>query len=354
VKDAANRDIGSRENEFIQVIQTIRNDLLDIAGVTSPEYEVTLIQGCGTFAVESVISSSVPATGKLLVLINGAYGRRIVQMAQMHKIQTRSVEEPDGAPLNLKRIEELLLTDSEITHVAVVHSETSTGMINDIAAVAKLVKNPSVGQARTYIVDAMSSFGCIPMTLKDSAVDHLISSANKCLQGIPGVAFVLSQREALVACKGQARSLGLDLFSQWQGLQSNGQFRFTPPVQTLLALREAINEFRDEGGIRARADRYRHNKQILSEGMEKLGFEEFLAPEYRDASYIITSYRFPDSPRFNFTDFYSRLYDRGLVIYPGKVTAADTFRIGSIGDLHADDFKRLITAIAAIKREMHI
>jgi 2-aminoethylphosphonate-pyruvate transaminase len=348
VKRAMLHDLGSRDSEFVAIVKSIRYRLLELGGVRPGEYEAVLMQGSGTFAVESVISSVIPPDGKLLVIVNGAYGRRIVQIAQTLKIDCLAVTFAEDSVPALHVIETALTVEKQITHVAVIHCETTTGLINPIEAIGRLVHD----YGRCYIVDAMSSFGAIPINLVDCAIDYLVSSANKCLEGVPGFAFVLARREALLATAGYARSLSLDLLAQWRGLEADGQFRFTPPTHVLLAFQQALDELDEEGGVEGRAQRYRANYETLVKGMRAIGFEEYLRPELQ--SYIITSFRYPTDPQFNFKDFYERLNDKGFVIYPGKVSNADCFRIGTVGRITESDVRDLVEAIRITLDEMGV
>ncbi|MGH9344321.1 MAG: 2-aminoethylphosphonate--pyruvate transaminase [Terriglobia bacterium] len=348
VKEAMLRDLGSRDIEFIGVVREIRRNLLEVGGVVDGGYEAVLMQGSGTFAVESVVSSAVPAQGKLLVLINGAYGERIAQIASVLRISVETLRyETDTIP-KAADVEAVLARDTKITHVAIVHCETTTGIINRVQEVGTVVKR----YGRVYLVDAMSSFGAIPMNLGDWGIDFLVSSANKCIEGVPGFGFALARRETLLACEGQSRSLSLDLFAQWRGLETNGQFRFTPPTHTLLAFRQALRELKEEGGIEARAARYHANYETLVAGMREIGFHEYLRP--RDQGYIITSFHYPDHPRFRFDEFYERLNRKGYVIYPGKLSGAQCFRIGNIGRIGQKDVRNLLSAIKETLEEMQI
>jgi 2-aminoethylphosphonate-pyruvate transaminase len=232
----------------------------------------------------------------------------------------------------------LLEAHPELTHVAVVHCETSTGMLNPVREIGEVVSSAG----REYIVDAMSSFGGIPFNLAEFRIDYMISSANKCLEGVPGFAFVLARRNRLLETQGRARSLSFDLLAQWQGLESGGQFRFTPPTHAILACRQAIRELEEEGGVAGRARRYAENRQVLRAGMSRLGFREYLRPEYQ--SDIITSYLYPQK-NFDFEKFYESLAGRGFVIYPGKVSNAECFRIGTIGRIYPADISNLVDAI---------
>jgi 2-aminoethylphosphonate-pyruvate transaminase len=225
--------------------------------------------------------------------------------------------------------------------VALVHCETTTGILNPIDEIAQIVKE----SGRGFIVDAMSSFGGVPIDLSRLGIDYLVSSPNKCFEGVPGFSFVLARREALKATKGRARSVSLDLLAQWEGLEENGQFRFTPPTHALLAFARALEELREEGGVSARAARYRANHETLRTGMRKIGFAEYLPVELQ--SNIITAFRYPDAPNFRFEDFYHRLRARGFVIYPGKLSRADCFRIATIGRINEQNVRDLVAAIAS-------
>ncbi|HMD84714.1 MAG TPA: 2-aminoethylphosphonate--pyruvate transaminase [Terriglobia bacterium] len=348
VKQAMLRDLGSRDFEFLAVVRDIRRRLLSLAAVSSPDYEAIPMQGSGTFALESVIGSVIPPAGKILIAVNGAYGRRLAQTASALKVTNAVIEWDERQPADPMEIERLLGSDPSFTHAAVVHCETSTGMINPVREIGEVVRE----HGRRYIVDAMSSFGGIPLHMSECGVDYLVSSANKCLEGVPGFALVLARREALLATAGWARSLSLDLLAQWKGLESSGQFRFTPPTHALLAFHQALKELEEEGGVERRAARYRANCEILLQGMRELGFEEFLRPELQ--GYIITAFCYPRHPLFNFETFYERLSEKGYVIYPGKASKADCFRIGSIGHIFPDDIRRLLIAVRQSLNEMGI
>lgn len=339
VKAAMLRDVGSRDAEFVAAVREIRALLLELAGV-SAGYGCVLMQGSGTFAIESVISSAIPRDGRLLVLINGAYGRRIAQIARVHSIAVETHETPE----NRRITPDLLPPLSGFSHVAAVHCETTTGILNPVAEIG-----PAVARAGAcFIVDAMSSFGAIPVNPGADAIDFLISSSNKCIEGVPGFAFILAKRARIDECAGRARTLSLDLHAQWCGLERDGQFRFTPPTHALLAFRQALRELAAEGGIPGRAARYRRNHEVLVTGMRELGFEAYLADE--DQSPIINTYRYPDAD-FRFEEFYSKLSDLGFVIYPGKLTQEPCFRIGTIGRITERDVASLLDAIKIMMRK---
>ncbi len=348
VKQAMLRDMGSRDEEFIEIVADIRKRLLNIGLSSEKTYTSVIMQGSGTFGIESVISSVIPVGGKILVLVNGAYGERMVQMAQIYKIPLVIQKCPENEIPDLELLEENLMADAGITHVAVVHCETTTGIINPIQEIGSIVKMFN----RIYIVDAMSSFGAYPIPVEPFGIDFLISSSNKCIEGVPGFSFIIARKEALVSIKGSARTLALDIYSQWEGLEKNGQFRFTPPVQVLEAFHQALVELEEEGGIDERGQRYRNNYEMTLQEMEKIGFSPYVSPENR--GYIITSFYYPDHPNFSFPDFYQKLSEKGCLIYPGKLSHADCFRIGHIGRLDLTDVFGLISAIKATLIEMDI
>lgn len=349
VKEAMLHDMGSRDKEFLEIVKEIRSKLLEIAGVSEEEgYDSVLMQGSGTFGVESVISTAIPADGHLLLITNGAYGDRIRQMAEVSQIKISTLCYKENIVPPYQDVEEALQNDDTITHVAIVHCETTTGIFNDINGVGQVARNHN----KIYIVDAMSSFGAVPINLKAFDIDYLISSSNKCIEGVPGFSFVIFKTVSLESCKGNARTVSLDLFSQWIEMKKSNQFRFTPPVQSILAFRKAIEELKNEGGIEKRSERYRQNYSRLIEGTEALGLETYL--DKKDQGYIITSFRFPYHPNFDFTIFYEKLHQRGQVIYQGKLSDTDCFRIGNIGQLFLEDIDCLLDAIKDVLIEMEI
>lgn len=329
------------------MIKDVRQGLLDVAGVSSSEYTTVPVQGSGTFAIESVLCSVVDKKRGVLVIANGAYGLRQTAITKAHKIPTILYECPDYQSPNLVEIEKLLQTTAkDVSHVSVVHSETTSGIVNDVEAVGILAKK----YGKRLIIDAMSSFGAYPIDFQRGGVDYLISSANKCIEGVPGFAFAICKTSSLAEAKGNSSSLALDLYAQNGGLDSNGQFRFTPPTHPLIAFATALKELKIEGGVQARGERYRTNQQTLMKGLAKLGFELYLPKEQQ--GYIISSYRWPTDSNWNFESFYSKLNERGFVIYPGKVSNADCFRIGHIGRIFPEDTERLVEAITEVCKEM--
>ncbi len=301
VKQAMLRDLGSRDAEFLEVVRKIRRRLLELAKVADGSYEAVLMQGSGTFAIESVISSVLPRDGQAA----GSDQRRLrtphgEDRADVGHSPLKPLSSPNRVRSILPKLRQALARDPAITHVGTIHCETSTGIMNPVQEVGKSVKE----RGRVFLVDAMSSFGGVPIDLADSGIDFLVSSANKCIQGVPGFGFVLARRDLLISAEGRARSLSLDLVAQWKGLESDGQFRFTPPTHALLAFWQALQELEQEGGIAGRAARYAANQRVLLEGMKELGFAAYLAPEHQ--SRIITSFRYPRHPNFDFSRFYQQ------------------------------------------------
>jgi 2-aminoethylphosphonate-pyruvate transaminase len=338
VKQAMLHDAGSWHFEFAQVVKTIREGLLRVAGV-GEDYAAVLLQGSGTYGVEAVLGSAIPAQGKALIVVNGAYGERMAKTAAVLQIPHEVFRCAESATPDPAALDSILRANPALTHVAMVHCETTTGILNPIEPIGRLVAE----HHRVFIVDAMSSFGAVPIDARGLPVDFLISSANKGLEGVPGFCFVIAPRHRLLECEGRARSLSLDLFAQWQGFEKNGQFRFTPPTHALLAFAQALREFEAEGGVPARGARYAANHATLLKAMGELGFKPFLPAACQ--SYIITAFGYPVAPSFHFPDFYRQLSDRGMIIYPGKLTQLDTFRIGTIGRLFPEDLVRLAHAV---------
>lgn len=349
VKNAANKDLGSRDIEFIQTVRFIRNKLLELCNVSQKDgYDSIIMQGSGTFGIESVISSVIPEKAILLNLINGAYGRRISKIANIHKIPTIEISSEENEYVDNSKIIEILKKTPEITHISVVHCETTSGIINPIEIYSEIAQK----YKKSLIIDAMSSFGAYEIDLNKIDADYIISSSNKCIQGIPGFSFVIAKKEQLLVTSNIKRSLSLNLLDQWKGLESNGQFRFTPPVQSILAFKEALDELLEEGGIKARKNRYCENHNILVKFMRDKGFREYLPRDKQGC--IINSFYYPDHPNFDFNEFYHRLREKGFVIYPGKISRAKCFRIGTIGNIFQKDIIYLTNAIDSVIDDMGI
>lgn len=334
VKAVMLRDWCTWDRDYNDIVQDIRSQLVRIAG--DPDFTAVLMQGSGTFSVEATIGTMMPEKGKLLVLANGAYGDRIAAIARTLRIPLEVHDSGEVDPPDQDRLQRVLDTDDTITHVAVVHCETTTGMLNPIEDIGRVVKSAG----RLFMVDAMSSFGGIAIDL--SNVDIIVSSANKCIQGVPGFGFVLVRKPLIESWKGQARSLSLDLYDQWQTMENHGgKWRYTSPTHVVRAFAQALQELQEEGGIAIRHQRYCKNHRVLVDGMQAMGFRTLIPAALQ--SPFITSFRNP--PIFSFEDFYQKLKAQGFVIYPGKVSVADCFRIGTIGNVSPDQIEKLIKAI---------
>jgi 2-aminoethylphosphonate-pyruvate transaminase len=339
VRAAMGRDWGSRDAAFIALTAELRERLLAVAKGAGTHVAVPL-QGSGTFIVEAAIASLVRPTDKLLVLVNGAYGRRMVEIAHRLGRPVEALEWPEDAPVDPARVTGALAADPAISQVALVHCETTSGLLNPLTEVAAAVAKAG----RRLILDAMSSFGALPIDLSTTPIAAVLASSNKGLESVPGLGFALVEHEFLAAAKGVSPSLSLDLHDQWRGLEANGQWRFTPPVQVVAALVEALRLLEAEGGPPARLARYQANLRVLVEGFARLGF-----PLYLDAALqapIIATFRHPQG--FDFPAFYDALAERGFVIYPGKLTRDPSFRIGCIGAVQPEDFERLVAAAGEI------
>lgn len=347
-KNAMLRDWGSRDTEFIALSERICRSLAAIAGVSvsDPSHICVPIQGSGTFVIEATIDTLVPKDGKVLVLINGAYGRRIAKICQINGRDYLTLETAEDIPPTPTEVAECLKTDPAITHVAAVHCETTSGILNPIAEIAEIV----AAAGRHLIIDAMSSFGALPLDVNDIKCAAIVASSNKCLEGVPGVGFALIEQNVLAAAGGNATSLSLDLYDQWQALKKNGQWRFTPPTHVLAALDQALKEHEAAGGVAGRGQRYQENCQTLVAGMRKLGFKTYL-PDNLQAPIIVT-FHLPQESGFDFEVFYNKLYDRGFAIYPGKLTKVASFRIGCIGHLTKSDMENAVKAVAAVMAEI--
>jgi 2-aminoethylphosphonate-pyruvate transaminase len=325
----------------INIVQRIREKLTSLATAATQKYTSILMQGSGTFSVESVIGTVIPASGKLLVISNGAYGQRMAQIARRLGISHILYDVPETEWPDPGKVRQILNGTPEISHVAIVHCETTTGILNPVRELTGLVKQ----FGKVTIVDAMSSFGGIPFDMQKWEIDFLVSSANKCIQGVPGFGFTIAKTEELILCHDRARSLSLDLFDQWNTMEAgNGKWRFTSPTHVVRAFLQALAELDEEGGIEKRNKRYKVNQQILVEGMRRLGFETLLPDEMH--SPVITSFLPPASSEYSFQTFYNLLKQHGFVIYPGKITSSETFRIGNIGEIYSEDIEALLKTIS--------
>lgn len=347
VKQAMVHDWGSRDAGFIAINKMVLEKILELAGAVGTHVTVP-VQGSGTFAVEAMITSFVPKTGKLLVLINGAYGSRAKKIAEIAGRAVAVYETAEDTPPDLARLEQMLVADKAISHVFAVHCETTSGILNPIQEIAELVAK----QGRRLLVDSMSAFGAIEIDARKVPYDALASSSNKCLEGVPGLGFVICRKTGIAECKGNATTLVLDLFDQAEGFARTDQYRFTPPIHVIVALGKAIEEHAAEGGVAGRGKRYRENAKVLIDGMRAMGFRTLL-PEKQQAPIIIT-FHMPTDPKFVFQSFYDGLKDRGYVIYPGKLTVADSFRMGCIGRLYPEHMKGALAAVREVLDELRV
>ncbi len=338
------KDWGSRDPAFVALTAELRERLLGVAGGHGSHAAVPL-QGSGTFAVEATIATLVRRADRLLVLANGAYGDRMISIATRLGLDVRALRWAEDVAIDPGAVDAALEADPGITHVALVHCETTTGLLNPMEAVAQIVAR----HGRRLLLDAMASFGALPIDLATTPITAVIASSNKCLEGTPGLGFTLIETSVLGAAEGACASLSLDLHAQWRGFQANGQWRFTPPVQVVAALVEALRALDQEGGAPARLARYSDNLDVLVRGMARFGFELYLAPALQAP--IIATFRTPGDGRFVFSRFYDGLAKRGFLIYPGKLTRGESFRIGCIGALDRRDFERLLTAVGEVMAE---
>jgi len=346
-KEAMLRDWGSRDAAFAAMNRRVQQRLVEMAGGEGTHVAV-LLQGSGTFAIEAMIGTMVPRDGKLLILINGAYGHRTAQICRVIGRAHTTLEWGEDQAVDPKSVVNALARDPAITHVAIVYCETTSGVLNPLTDVAQVV----AAAGRRLLIDAMSAFGALPLDARHIAFDAMTSSFNKCIEGVPGATFVICQKAALDATTGNSHSLVLDLREQSQFMEKTGQWRFTPPTHVLAAFARALDEHAAEGGVAGRGARYRRNCEILIEGMREMGFRPLL-PDALQAPIIVT-FHTPADPRFDFKSFYDRLARRGYLIYPGKLTKIDSFRVGCIGRLADADMRGALVAIRDVLVEMGV
>ena len=337
VKQAMLHDYGSRDAAFIELNARILERLVAIVN-GGYRYVTVPLQGSGTFVVEAMIGNFVPADGELLILVNGAYGQRIAKICDYYGRTYRVQESAEDVPVDTAQLDATLDANADISHVVVVHCETTSGILNPVREVSEIVAR----HGRSLLIDSMSAFGALPLDANEIAFDAVVASSNKCLEGAPGMGFCVARRAALEKTEGNSPSLVLDLYDQWRAMQKNRQWRFTPPTHVLLAFDQALNEYEAEGGVSGRGGRYRANCDVLVSGMREMGFETLLTDELQAP--IIITFRMPTNPEFDFNAFYDGLKDQGYVIYPGKLTVADSFRMGCIGRLDRFGIDRITSA----------
>lgn len=346
-KEAMLHDWGSRDQAFVDTNARVRTKLLEIANASDTHVCVPL-QGSGTFVVEATLGTLIPKDGKALILVNGAYGHRMAKILTYAGRAFEVVETPEDTVPDTAQLTAKLAQDASITHVLVVHCETTSGILNPIQDIADIVKDAE----RSLIIDAMSAFGAIMLDAQEIHFDAVMASSNKCLEGVPGMGFSLIRQSVLETCEGNAHALALDLYDQWKAMEGNGQWRFTPPTHVIVAFDKAIEQFEAEGGVAGRFARYSNNCKILIDGMAKLGFETLL-PSSLQAPIIVT-FKMPADPAFDFQAFYDQVKDRGFVLYPGKLTVAPSFRVGCIGHLDADDMNQALAVMSDILAKMGV
>jgi 2-aminoethylphosphonate-pyruvate transaminase len=340
-------DWGSWDGAFNALTASVCRDLIAIVHAQE-EHVCVPLQGSGTFSVEAALGTLVPRSGKVLVPDNGAYCKRIVRI--LGYLGRRCVELPhaEEQPADPRRIDAALAADPSITHVAQVHCETGTGILNPLAEIAAVVAK----HGRGLIIDAMSSYGAIPIDARSVRFDALIAASGKCLEGVPGMGFVIARRSSLEQSGGNSSSLAMDLLDQWHYMQKTGQWRFTPPTHVLAALRAAIDQYQAEGGQKARLARYTENCRALVSGMRALGLKPFLSDAVQAP--IIVTFHAPPDRAYVFSEMYRRVRDRGFILYPGKLTTVETFRVGCIGAIGAETIKQAVAAVADVLHEMGV
>ena len=338
VKEAMLKDWGSWDEDFRDLTKKLRKNLLSLLGPRKNLYDCVPIQGSGTFAVESMLGTFIPKDGKLLVLANGAYGLRAAQTMDYLNRDYHLLDKGDYLPPRGSEVAGILENDKAITHVLVIHCETSSGILNPLEEIGAVVKSAG----RKLLIDSMSAFGAVPVDPEKIDFEAMVSSANKCIEGVPGFGFVFAKLSALEAAKGNCHSLSLDVEAQWSAMEKSGQWRFTPPTHVVAAFLTALEIHEEEGGVAGRGARYTNNRDVMVSGMRDLGFETLL--DERWLSPIIVTFFCPADRAFEFTKFYDLMKSEGYIIYPGKLTVVDSFRIGCIGRMDAHVMKGVVSA----------
>jgi len=341
------KDWGSWDADFNAVTANLRARLLDVVHAHDTHVLVPL-QGSGTFSVEAAVATLVPKNGHVLVPDNGAYCKRAAKLTQMMGRKATVSPFAEDAPVSAAALDERLRADPSVTHVVLVHCETGTGVENPLADIAAVCERHGKG----LIVDAMSSFGALPIDARQIRFDALIAASGKCLEGVPGMGFVFLRRAVLDACAGNSQSLAMDLHDQHVYMEKTGQWRFTPPTHVVVALAEAIAQFEEEGGQPARLARYSDNYRTLIDGLSRLGFMPFLDPAVQAP--IIVTFHAPGDARYDFKTFYAFAREHGFILYPGKLTQVDTFRVGCIGAIGRHEMERAVHAVELALQDMGI
>ena len=341
------KDWGSWDADFNAVTAELRSQLLAIVH-GHDTHVVVPMQGSGTFSVEAAVATLVPRTGHVLVPDNGAYCKRAAKLSQMMGRKASVMACPEDAPVSAQEVEARLKADASITHVILIHCETGTGVENPLAEVAAVCERLGKG----LIVDAMSSFAALPIDARKIHFEALVAASGKCLEGVPGMGFVFVRKTVLDGCAGNSQSLAMDLHDQHVYMEKTGQWRFTPPTHVVVALAEAVQQFVEEGGQPARLARYTDNCKVLIDGLGALGFKPFLRPEVQAP--IIVTFHAPAHPAYDFKRFYAGAKQRGFMLYPGKLTQVETFRVGCIGAIGRHQMREAVNAVADTLRDMGI
>jgi 2-aminoethylphosphonate-pyruvate transaminase len=348
VKEAMLKDWGSWDDDFRSMTRDLRRRLLKLTGPGSGDYDCVPVQGSGSYCVEAMLGTFVPKDGKVLVLANGAYGLRAATTMEYLGRAYRLLDKGDYLPPRGAEVATILAEDPGISHVLVIHCETSSGILNPIEEIAEVTR----AAGRKLLIDSMSAFGALPLDPAALNCTAFVSSANKCIEGVPGFGFVIARKDEIVAAKGNSHSLALDVHAQWETMEKTGQWRFTPPTHAIAAFLKALDLHEAEGGISGRLARYSANRDVAVAGMRALGFETLL--DDRWLSPIIVTFFCPSDPAFSFQGFYDAMKRRGFIIYPGKLTVVDSFRIGCIGRMDSDIMRRVVEAAADSLTEMGV
>ena len=341
------RDWGSWDVEFNQVTASVRRSLLRIIHGEASHVVVPL-QGSGTFSIEAAVASVVPRDGHVLVLDNGAYCKRAARLTTLMGRRCTVHGFADDQAVSPAVLDAALQADPSISHVVLIHCETGAGVLNPLQLVAEVCQR----HGRGLLVDAMSSLGALPIDARSVRFDALVSASGKCLEGVPGMGFVFIRKAILESCAGNSQSLAMDLYDQHAYMEKTGQWRFTPPTHVVVALAEAIAQFEAEGGQSARLARYRQNCQALLLGMAELGFRPFLDPALQAP--IIVTFHAPDHANYDFKRFYDATKKHGFILYPGKLTQIETFRVGCIGAIGPDEMRQAVQAVAMALKDLGI
>ena len=348
VKAQMLRDWGSWDDDFRAMTQEMRDRLLALIGDGAEAFDCVPMQGSGSFSVEAMLGTFIPTSGKALVLANGAYGQRSAQTLQYLNRDHIILDKGDYLPPRGEMVAQILAQDPAITHVVAIHCETSSGILNPIEEISQA----TYAAGRALLIDSMSAFGALPLDANQIRYEALVSSANKCIEGVPGFGFVIARKTALEAAKGNSHSLCLDLHAQWAHMNKTGQWRYTPPTHVVAAFLEALRAHEAEGGVAARGARYRQNRDVIVEGMRSLGFETLLKDRW--LSPIIVTFFCPADPKFKFEQFYTLMKKKGFIIYPGKLTKLDSFRVGCIGQMDAHIMRQVVNAAQEALNEMDV